>query len=179
MLFPPDGRWRPRLTYFRFAATGVVAGLAVMFSTGVAQASPEFPEEIQELLALDCTPACVLCHRTPEGGLNNIREPFGAYIQGLGVFLDLPAAFAAAEQDPNGDSDMDGINDVAEIRANTNPNMADTPDNPSDPICAAAEYGCGARIAPSRGSAAVDKGWSLLAALGVALLLLRQRRRFL
>ena len=177
MLFPPDGRWRPRPTYLRFAAPALVAGLAVMFSTRTAEASDTFPGEIQELLSLDCTPACILCHTTPDGGVGTMREPFGTYMREKGAFtLGVDVALAAAVQE-NHDADDDGANDVAEIEANTNPNVADTPDNPSDPICSEAEYGCGARIAPARGSAPADKGWSLLAALGVVVLLLRQRRR--
>lgn len=175
MLPRPDRQRRSRLNNFRFAVPALMTGLAVMLSTGVVQASPEFPEQIQEVLSLDCVPVCVLCHRTADGGLNTLREPFGTYIKGMGVLQNLPGAFRAVEQDPNGDSDGDGINDVAEIRANTNPNVKDLPNKPSDPICSAAQYGCGARIAPA--PAPGNRGWGLFAALGVAALLLGQRRR--
>jgi hypothetical protein len=81
------------------------------------------------------------------------------------------------------DFDQDGITDADEFINNTHPGIAvpateTTPADPGPPVCATTQYGCGARIAPGASSAtplAPDSG-GLLAALGIALLLTRQRR---
>ena len=137
-----------------------------------AGARPEYPAEVQEGIGLDCTPSCLLCHTILEGGLEYLNPYGGSLIAAIGRKGAAQAVLDSAQSH----SDDDGIPDLEEIYANTDPS---TPNKPGegDPICSAAQYGCGARIAPLSGSALADKGWSLLAALGVAMLLFRQRRR--
>jgi hypothetical protein len=151
----------------------VVLGFGTLAAPGSASASETIPQKIKDQLELDCAPACILCHTTPEGGLGTLKEPFGVYMRNeAGIFPDLPGkveqALALAETH---DADLDGVFDVAEIRANQDPG---SPDN--NPICLDANYGCGAQLAPQRnhgGSGGAD--WSFLAAACVGLLLLRRR----
>ena len=133
------------------------------------------PGEMKEVMQLDCTPTCLLCHTDEDGGRDDLND-FGIQMSGLGITT--PAVGVEGVFGENGsvvtqniDVDKDGINDRTEILDNTSPN---TPEEVG--ICSDAIYGCGAaQVAP--GSTPRTSAWGVVAALGVAALLLRQLRR--
>jgi hypothetical protein len=113
--------------------------------------SQEFPQEIQEHLDLACPPPCWLCHATAQGG-GPTPKPFAGAMVAQGLGPEEPETVApaldAVEAMSSVDSDGDGTNDVAELRASRNPNVnGETAD---DVLSCGPEYGCGARVAPTR-----------------------------
>jgi MYXO-CTERM domain-containing protein len=62
----------------RRLALSLGLGLGVFGTTNVASAWPEFPSYIQNILELNCAPTCLLCHTSPEGGKENIKQGSGA-----------------------------------------------------------------------------------------------------
>jgi MYXO-CTERM domain-containing protein len=178
-----------------------VAGVACALSSGAVYASESFPGAIQEHLmktgaAPACAPACTLCHKSPSGGVETVREegftlnlrvqsafawnqrmrmPPSQLLSGdattVGPALDALEKLPCQEVDPAGpvcDSDRDGMQDVAELRAGLNP------DGPGE-LGECPQYGCGASIAPmALRPAEVPSAW-LVVALG-ALVFVRRRR---
>lgn len=144
--------------------------------------------------APSCPPACTLCHTSPAGGAVTVRGVgFTEAIRGQsdvawrarmqrppgpltsGDATTVGPALQALETlvcfDMTGkpcDSDMDGVGDVAELRAGTNP------DGPGS-LGECPQYGCGASVAPSAAAPREVPGAWLFAALG-ALVLVRRRR---
>lgn len=136
----------------------------------MAAARPEHPGEIQETLQLDCAPTCLLCHNTMEGGGDNLNE-YGASVGIPIINGGIAGVYAPDGQSATADFDEDGKFDRDEIIANTTPNSKE-----DFGICSDAVYGCGAaQMAP--GETPRTSAWGLVAALGVAALLLRQLRR--
>lgn len=139
----------------------------------VAAASPTFPDEIARVLQMPCVPQCVLCHTTNLGGYGTAVTPFaaamvskppkGSKLQATHTETVAPALQALYDQKI--DSDHDGISDVDELRAGTNPNG----DGVS--LCSDIGYGC-VRVA-ARGD---PSGWAFAAA-GVAFLWCVRRRK--
>lgn len=153
----------------RLALCLVVLGVTVLHAP-VATALPEIPGDMRELMGLECTPTCLLCHTEETGGADNMND-YGLFMAEKGV--EGPAGFQAMFG-PDGiafetDTDEDMVSDGDEIIANTDPrSTADTG------ICSDASYGCGAQVAP--GGTPFVSGWGLLAALAVAAACLRQLR---
>jgi MYXO-CTERM domain-containing protein len=175
-------------------------GIACSFSTGQAYASESFPGAILEHLsktgaAPACAPACTLCHKSPAGGVETVRDtgftaalrgqsayawrqrnsmPPGQLLAGdpttVGPALDalekLPCQEPASPMPCN--SDKDPMPDVAELRAGLNP------DGPGE-LGECPQYGCGASIAPVAARPSEVPGAWLVAALG-ALVFVRRRR---
>lgn len=163
----------------------LLAGATVGLTSLPASASGNYPSGVATKLGLASAPQCLLCHTSPGGGADTVKQPFGLTakkngLSGGGNAGALTAALNAMET-ANTDSDGDSVGDIAELKAGTNPNVPDnastvrvdggtapapaTPESPS--------YGCGANMAgqgPSPGGAA-----STLA-LGLAVLGLRRRR---
>ncbi len=147
--------------------------------------------------APSCPPACLLCHTSPQGGVLTVRDMgFTRNIRNQSsIGYDLrgrrpPGPLGDADETTVGpalqaletldcysdpghvcDSDHDGVPDVAELRAGTNP------DGPGG-LVDCPQYGCGAKasIAPSPRSPHELDGALLFAAVGV-LVVVRRRRR--
>jgi len=150
-----------------------VFGLSV-FSASTAVARTEFPEEMREVMQLDCNPTCLLCHTSETGGKENLNV-YGTMLKEddmFGIHLPNGVEKVFKEGGPASMIDYDGdmVNDRQEIINNTDPRTED-----EVAICSDAIYGCGAaQIAP--GATPGTSMWGVAAALGLALLLLRQLR---
>jgi hypothetical protein len=94
---------------------------------GLAQASSIYPPEVRAHLSLSYTPACTLCHNNPGGGIGTVTTPFGKSMMSRGLVaqniasLDTALDALSAERT---DSDHDGVPDIDELKAQTDPNVA-------------------------------------------------------
>lgn len=131
-----------------------------------AAATGAFPNVIRDTLALDDAPACTVCHTDPGGGAGTATKPFAVALvaAGLEAFdrASLETALATLETDGT-DSDGDGVGDIDELTAGTDPNAAPGAEGEGElpPI----QYGFGCAGAPAAGP------------LVLALVLLAWRRR--
>jgi hypothetical protein len=157
--------------------------LSVLGASRAALASPTFPPVVQDELGLSCTPQCLICHTSNEGGYSTIGK-FGLTLIGDGAvpgnddsvrtalrWLEqgyVNAAGGMPVSAPNYDSDHDGIPDLVELRNGDLPGVAGP--NGQGLACSAVRYGCGARVAPS-----LPKTPASLGALGTVLLLVGAR----
>lgn len=161
-----------RVTPFRHVLPVLAVITAVMLQARVGAASQNFPGEIRDTLQLECTPTCLLCHKSLEGGSENLNA-YGEDARENRLIQATPAGFYASDgYAATNDFDMDeaGKSDRDEIIDNTDPSSTE-----DLPICSEAIYGCGAaQMAP--GGTPRTSVWALVAAFGVAALLLRQVR---
>jgi hypothetical protein len=152
-----------------------------------AAASSEYPIAVQMHLSLMRPPpqSCALCHTNGITGAGTVNTPFGraARMQGLvggGNTASLIAALDALDA-AGTDSDSDGVSDINELRAGTNPNVANAmPDGGTGGGGGGTGGGAGGggdivEIPPPRFGCGASVMPGLLA--GAALLLLRRRRR--
>lgn len=139
----------------------------------IAWGTTEFPSEIQAKYSLPQLPPllCGLCHTNGETRSGTVTTPIGAALRQRGLRAgDTASLLAALDQleAESVDSDSDGVIDVAELIAGSNPNVADssTGGGGGTPIVEVppARFGCGASVA----------GWFPFVLGG--LLLLRRRR---
>ena len=158
-----------------FASTAVLAG--TLLFAGAASASQDYPAAIQSHLSLANQPGCELCHGGGKTGVGTVTTPFGTTARGtykltLGDATLLASVLDKMEADKV-DSDKDGVGDIAELRAGTDPNVAGGGKVVTKP---ALMYGCVASMAP--GSPAPSSGAAFGLALIAAIGLLRSRRCF-
>jgi hypothetical protein len=141
-------------------------GLAAI-APAAAQAKPRFPAIIRSHLGLDYDPPCRLCHIHGTTGAGSVSTPFGNSMLAHGMTGDestiVPALDALAADAV--DSDGDGIPDITELKADTDPNTpADVSLVSSDP-----KYGCSIGAGAPSGT--------LAGGIGVLLLVARRSRR--
>jgi len=140
--------------------------LLAVLGGGAAHASSIYPPEIRNHLSLSYTPDCSICHANGQTGFGTVTTPFGMSMRSRGLVaqnigsLDTALDALAAERK---DSDGDGVPDIDELRAGTNPNLAGGGDIPPP------SYGC-FDVSGQPGSPLA------LVPVVLALLLLRARR---
>ena len=136
-----------------------------VLTASAALATPTFPATLKRELGLSYTVECSLCHLNGVTGRGTVTTPFGLSMRAAGLNpgdeASLKAALASLKAEGI-DSDRDGVGDVAELLAATNPNGVGRLDTPRflDP-----QYGCGADATGVAGVA-----W-------LALLLIRRRKK--
>lgn len=120
------------------AVVGVIFCLVATASP--ARAISEFPPNIRGDLALTYDPPCRLCHIQGTTGAGSVSTPFGLSMLAHGLTKDrttLTSALTALRAD-RVDSDGDGVPDIAELMADTDPNTpVDAPLSAQAPT-----YGC-------------------------------------
>jgi hypothetical protein len=114
-----------RRVFFRLS----VVLFAMLFSKG-ARATPDFPLILRSRFNIATDPAlmCTLCHRSAIGGAGMVTKPFGITLMKHGLMAFDSAGFSRilTEMETNGDdSDGDGVGDIAELKAGTDPNVND------------------------------------------------------
>ncbi|MET0591645.1 MAG: hypothetical protein ABW133_03025 [Polyangiaceae bacterium] len=158
----------------RFVAS--LSAVAVLLAAPAALASESFPGAIKTYLNLPGDPPlCTVCHTTLIGGPMTVSKPFGKTLQqkyGL-LRLDENRLRAALMQmqaaNPPDDSDSDGIGDIAELLAGTDPNVK----TGETAVDEGPNYGCQCSAARSTGGFSTGAfAW----AAGVAIAGLRARR---
>jgi hypothetical protein len=104
-----------------FSVVGACLGIP-----GVALATSSYPVVIRTELALNAAPSCAVCHASASGG-GAASKPFGVSVRAAGAvkFNDasLKAALVKLAADKI-DSDRDGLFDIDELKAGTDPNAA-------------------------------------------------------
>jgi hypothetical protein len=141
-------------------------------------ASQIYPEAIAAQLGSPCPPLCTLCHDTVAGGFATANRPFGIRVRtrpyGLvsGDLDQLRDVLTRLEADAT-DVDGDGMTDIAELRAGSDPNVAGSaPLECYTPPPAEDDGGCAIpRSAPG------DATGFVASALVAAWLLARRRRQ--
>jgi hypothetical protein len=100
--------------------------LSLAVPAGAAHATQNFPPAIRRELGLSYTPDCSLCHVGAQR-VGTVRTPFGTSMRARGlVFYDessLRTALSALRAERT-DSDGDGVGDIDELVAGTDPNRA-------------------------------------------------------
>jgi hypothetical protein len=163
------------VTPVRFSWLAAIAALGATLAAAPAWASPIYPATIQAQLGLAQAPDCTLCHRDDAGGDGTVIRPFGRTMMshfGLTGGSNIAALKAAIEGDDaeHIDSDGDGVPDIDELRAGTNPNVG-LSGVEAAPDVALPETGC----AFAARSSVRDMRCVAFACLGLGLL--RRRRR--
>jgi len=147
--------------------------LPVLLLGATAFASSNFPPAVRTSLGLSYEPECSLCHFNGVTGVGTVTTLFGKSMRARGLTASsassLSNALARMATDKV-DSDHDGVTDLDELKAGTDPNVArtGTPDAGSGPP---------GLPPPSYGCSAVPAGEALLLTWGVALLAAGLARR--
>ncbi len=154
--------------------SSLLVGLAIVGASAVATpraalASPTFPPVVQETFSLSREPACTLCHNSLQGGIGTAVTPVGVYLRSRGASAgdtnSLKGALAAMLAEKH-DADGDGVTDVDELKAGTDPNGSAV--GYGEP----AVYGCGARVASGNGTSGA---FAAIVAFAGALVFRRRR----
>jgi hypothetical protein len=161
--------------------TTLLLCLVVQLFARSAAASVTFPETIRKELELDAvpppSPGCRVCHKDDAGGLKTVTTPFGRSMMSAGASAanvgSVVGALSTLKAEGT-DSDGDGVGDIDELVAGTDPNGGSAPDGtPTAPPeqVPPPETGC---TVNGRGHGGTGGAWVVVAALGV--LALRRAR---
>jgi hypothetical protein len=147
-------------------------GLFVAFTWGsvsTLQAKEQFPSDVDNDLNLGYHVPCSVCHIKGNTGSSTPITPFALSLRDRGLSGDktsLSTALSRLEADGT-DSDGDGVGDIAELKAETDPNSSA---NANLATVQAPGYGCGGSAPQGHG------GPAAAGAMGLACLILRRRR---
>ncbi len=146
-----------------------VLGLAAIAWSAPARAEDEFPSVVASDLDLTYQVPCAVCHLKENTGAPTARTLFALSLKARG-FSDrasLTPALAQLQTDQF-DSDGDGVSDVDELKAGTDPNSSANANimNPSEP-----GYGCGGSAPQGR-----SFGQALVGVAALGWLISRRRR---
>lgn len=156
---------------FRLLAASSVL-VASLFVDHAARAQPDYPLEIKDHLSLSYAPPCSLCHAKGNTGSATVITPFGWSMRARGLVVENDGSVDKALDDLKSrhtDSDGDGVGDIDELVAGTDPNTAGPVKIPNGKEPG---YGCGGS-APDPN----NPSDSILFPLPVALGLLAKLRR--
>jgi len=152
----------------------VVAGLAILLSASSAHAEPTFPAAIQAAAGIPCAPPCTLCHTTTPGTAQTATKLFASTVITHGLIPGHPESMTtvvAALRADMVDTDKDGVLDVDELAAGSDPSNP----RPGSELCGPL-YGCaGGHIAKVSPRPTDRAPWLFASAL--ALLLFSRMRR--
>jgi hypothetical protein len=161
----------------------LAAAAFVLGTAGVAKADPAFPPVLKRDANIPCDVTCLVCHDSLEGGFNHFRltdtgaPGLGATLKGFGLVYYDPTTVAtalAADKAANSDIDHDGVGDVDELTAGTDPNSV------GGVLCGAdvPEYGCGgSHVAKSQSIDGVATAFAAFGFVAGAAWLRRRRAR--
>lgn len=163
----------------RAIVVSISLGLSLAAAAGaprLAQATPNFPPEIQAKLGAKSRPPCRVCHTTGDiGGLGTVNTPFGTNMRARGLSADdVPSLRAALDKmiaEKVDSTKARGTPDVDVLRQGGDPNAVAPTFPLEDPV-----YGCGG----DPGSGATFSGRATgapLALLGLGVVGLSRRRR--
>jgi len=152
--------------------------LFLLLASAPVWASAQFPTTIKTKYSLAAEPPCAICHTNGITGIGTVNTPFGTAMRMHGLVAGSDAslntaldAMAAAGVD----SDGDGVTDVDELKAGTDPNVAPPSTDGGmgggtggggGTVVGPPKYGCGATVVPE-----------LLFLAGLVPLLRRRSRR--
>jgi len=149
--------------------TVALIGLASFGWSALAHAKDEFPGQIQRNLSLTYEPPCSVCHSKGNVGSATPITPFALSLRSRGLSGDnnsVSTSLTKLKAD-NVDSDGDGVTDIDELTAGSDPNSSANSSINGDQE---AGYGCGGK-APTGHS-----GPGVAGVLALGWFLLRRRR---
>ena len=123
----------------------LAVALAAFLVASPAAAREDFPNEVRNHLGLAYAPPCSLCHAKGNTGSGTVVTPFGWSMRGAGIDVEDATTVGKALdalKATNADSDGDGVTDIAELTAGTDPNTAGKVPIPNGEEPG---YGCGGK----------------------------------